>query len=71
MLNVAAHIYQKIGLKINAWKTEVLVWSSHGSSNFTFSIEQQPLSVVSSFKYLGSYLSNDCKLDIEVENRVN
>ena len=71
MITVAAQIYQRFGLKINAGKTEVLVWSSRIPSSFTFSIEEQPLSVVPSFKYLGSYLSNDCKLDVEVENRVS
>ena len=71
MITVAAQIYERFGLKIIVGKTEVLVWSSHIPSNFTFSIDEQPLNVVPSFKYLGSYLANDCRLDFEVEKRVS
>ena len=71
MLTAAAHMYRRFGLKINASKTEVLVWSPSSPSNYSFSIDSEPLGLVDNFKYLGSYISSDCRLDDEVENRVS
>ena len=71
MLTAAAHMYHRFDLKINAGKTEVLAWSPSNESSFSFLIDGESLNVVPSFKYLGSYLSNDFKLDKEVENRMS
>ncbi len=35
-----------------------------------FTIDKQPLTIVPSFKYLGSVVSEDCNLDVEIENQI-
>ena len=67
----AAHMYRMFGRKIIASRTEVNVWSPSSPSKYSFSIDGEPLDVLDSFKYLGSYISNDCRLDDEAEKRVN
>ena len=65
-------VYRRFGLEINASKTEILSWAANGTAGtYSFSVNGQTLKVAGNFKYLGSYLSNDCKLDFEVENRVS
>ena len=70
MITVTAQIYQSFCLEINDKMTDVLVWTYRSPSNFIFTINQQPLNVVPRFKYMSSFLSNYCRLDDEVENRV-
>ena len=72
VLTATEDVYKRFGLKINANKTEILSWmDSDTTSSYQFSVNGEPLKVANNFKYLGSYLSNDCKLDTEVENRVS
>jgi hypothetical protein len=33
-------------------------------------IEHKSLAIVPSFKYLGSILSEDCSIDLEIQNRI-
>src|SRR4029434_10352166 len=62
-----------MGLTINITKTEVVCrWSTNiPSTPPIFSITDKHLSVVPSFKHLGSILSEDNNIDNEVQNRIN
>ena len=73
-LTAASAIYETFGLKVNTDKTEVLCWSPGGDSENSpteFHIENSALKIVKDFKYLGTYLSSDCRMDREVENRIS
>lgn len=71
-LTAAASAYGRMGLSVNVAKTAVLCqWASTPSSHPpTFTISDKLLAVVESFKYLGSFLSNDCSIEREVQNRI-
>ena len=69
---VVSEIYQRFGLKINTNKTEVLFYGGGLSADEPeISIGDETLKVVRNFKYLGSYISDDCKLDVDIESRVS
>ena len=72
MVTIAAELYAKFGLEINARKTEVLSWTGENAVTSTSDtlISGTPLVNTDSFKYLGSYISSDCKLDAEINNRI-
>ncbi|XP_061891552.1 dickkopf-related protein 3b isoform X2 [Entelurus aequoreus] len=71
-LSAAASAYGRLGLSVNVAKTEVICqWASTPPPHPpTFTINNKPLAVVDSFKYLGSFLSDDCSIDREVQNRI-
>ena len=71
-LSAAADLYTKFGLQINARKTEVLSWTVQTSPLQTeaLTINGSPLENASSFKYLGAWITCDCKLDTELNNRI-
>ena len=71
-MSTIADLYSKFGLEINIRKTEVLSWTGETPSAATTDIiiNETPLQVATSFKYLGAWLSNDCKLDTEINNRI-
>ena len=73
-LTAASAIYESFGLKVNTDKTEVLCWTPEGGlehSTTEFYIGDSALKIVGDFKYLGTYLSSDCRMDREVENRIS
>ena len=73
-LTASSAIYETFGLKVNTDKTEVLCWSTEGDSEDSateFHIDNSALKIVRDFKYLGIYLSSDCRMDREVENRIS
>ncbi|KAJ3602332.1 hypothetical protein NHX12_030091 [Muraenolepis orangiensis] len=61
-----------MGLTVNTIKTEVVCqWSANiPSTPPTFTAAGEQLSVVPSFRYLGSILSEDNTIDNEVQNRI-
>ena len=65
-------LYTRFGLEINVRKTEVLHWTCENPQAITpeIMICDTPLTVSSSFKYLGAFIANDCKLDTELNNRI-
>ena len=65
-------LYTRFGLEINLRKTEVLGWTGEEAEAAATDIvvNGTSLQVASSFKYLGAYISNDCKLDSEINNRI-
>ena len=70
-ISKVAQLYTRFGLEINVRKTEVLSWtggSSDGTSNFI--IDGAPLQISTAFKYLGAHISDDCKLDTEINHRI-
>ena len=72
VLNAATRAYSRMGLTINTTKTEVICqWSASTPSTLpVFTVANEQLLVVPSFKYLGSMLSEDCNIDEEVQNRI-
>ena len=71
-ISTVADLYSKFGLEINIRKTEVLNWTGETPTTAVSDIviNETPLQVASSFKYLGAWLSNDCKLDTEINSRI-
>ena len=71
-ISKAAALYAKFGLEINIRKTEVLHWSGGNSTELDAELEINgtPLETATSFKYLGSWISNDAKIDDEINNRI-
>jgi hypothetical protein len=65
ILDAAVKNYSRLGLSVNTTKTEVICqWRTSPPPTMpVFAIEQQPISIVPSFKYLGSIVSEDCNLD--------
>ena len=61
------------GLKINIKKTEVIYQPPPGvvTTGLSIKIDGQDLVVASKFKYLGSIVSNDNKLDAELTSRMS
>ena len=66
-----SELYTRFGLEINVKKTEVLNWSCSANAATVIFINDTPLAVSSSFKYLGAHLSDDCKLDSEISYRIS
>ena len=64
---------KRFGLRVNLAKTEVMYQPPDGQAhlNPTIMIEGTTLKSVKQFTYLGSTLSTDATIDIEVNNRIN
>ena len=63
------------GLTINYKKTKLLAVlpeaDTHSPSPISLHPDCDPIEVVPSFQYLGSYLSTDCTLDVEISTRIS
>ncbi len=72
ILVAAVKTYSRVGLSVNTAKTEVICqWKLSSPPTVpVFTIDKQPLTIVPSFKYLGSIVSKDCNLDVEIENQI-
>ena len=71
-LDVIAGFYEALGLKMNVNKTEILIQRQNPEEqHFTFHINGDEIKQVTSFKYLGSILSDKHNIDEEVCNRIN
>ena len=61
-------------LTINYKKTKHLAVlpgaDAHPPSLISLHPDRDPIKVVPSFQYLGSYLSNNCTLDVEISTRI-
>ena len=66
LLSAYSSLSNKMGLHINIKKTETM---SIGEQ-VDFHIDTQKLQRVDRFKYLGSYVTKDCKLDLEITARI-
>ena len=64
-----------MGLTINYKKTKLLAVlpgaDTHPPSPISLHSDCDPIEVVPSFQYLGSYLSNNCTLDIEISTWIS
>ena len=72
VISRVAELYTRFGLEINVWTTEVLGWTGKEAEATATDVvvNGTQLQVASSFKYLGTYTANDCKLDSEINNRI-
>ena len=63
-----------MGLTINYKKTKLLAVlpgaDAHSPSLISLHPDCDPIEVVPSFQYLGSYLSNNCSMDVEISTRI-
>ncbi len=71
-----ANAYGRLGLTLNATKTEVLYQPARGYPSLSDSqpkveADDSVLRVVPSFRYLGSCVTNNVSLDQEIENRIS
>ena len=57
---------KRFGLRINAGKTEVMCMGPE----VIFFVDEIPLKNVDRFKYLGSFVTKDCKLQVELTSRI-
>ena len=69
-LNSMARAYGRAGLRINAEKTEVLTQLQNPTITRKLLVDDRELKEVSSFRYLGSVLSDYCDLGEEVQRRI-
>lgn len=68
MVLTARLSYNSMGLSVNISKTEVLSQLAFPASTTpTFTKRDEPLSVVPSFKYLGSIISHNCSIQCEIK----
>lgn len=72
VLDAAVRAYSRMGLTINTAKTVVICqWSANiPPAPPIFYVVDEKLSIVPSFKYLGSIISEDNSIDNEVQNRI-
>lgn len=70
MVDILHHIYGRMGLKMNTEKTEILRLADERTDATTIAVGTTQLKDVPDFRYLGSYLSEDCSLDKEVNYRI-
>ena len=65
-------LYTSFGLEINVRKTETLSWITDQTNETTaeITVNGTTLQTTDSFKYLGAFITNDCKLDSEISNRI-
>ena len=70
-LGAAAEVYARFGLEINTNKTEILCWPGEQQTSLNITINDTTIKTTSSFKYLGSFISDDCKLDNELNSRIS
>ena len=63
-----------MGLTINYKKIKLLAVlpgaDAHSPCSISLHPDCDPIEVVSSFQYLGSYLSNNCSMDVEISTRI-
>lgn len=60
---------ESFGVTINTKKTEVMALV-HSPITTPITVAGTPLAIVESFTYLGSTVTSDCKLDKELDNRI-
>ena len=70
MIDVLYRTYNRLGLKMNTEKTEVMRLADDDRDPETILVGPAQLKNVSDFRYLGSYLSNDWSLNKEVTYRI-
>lgn len=73
ILNAFSAAYNKIGLKLNTSKTQILYQPSpgEGQRDINVTIDGVSLQVVNTFPYLGSTLSSSANIDSEIHHRIN
>jgi hypothetical protein len=71
MINTFAHVYTLMGLKINIEKTKYLHQNNDANVyNPVILIDNEIVEESNKFKYLGSYISCNGKLDLEIQYRI-
>ena len=72
IIAATAELHAKFGLEINIQKTEVLCLAEGDPvvDQLDIVLSGAQLKTVNSFKYFGSCITNDCKLDTENSNRI-
>ena len=72
VLDLISRLYTRLGLKINVRKTEYIQYTSQPQDfSPTLSIEGSALEKVQCFRYLGSNISSNCRLDDEINYRIS
>ena len=69
-LNAQNVAYDRMGLRINARKTEVMHRTSEAATPIPVLLGGEELKVVEDFTYLGSVISSNCSADKEITSRI-
>ena len=70
MIDTLLRTYNRMGLKMNTEKTEVMRMASDTHETESITVGPVQLKNVNDFRYLGSYLSSDWSLDKEIAFRI-
>lgn len=74
-LNTLTTAYEAMGLKVNIYKTEIVVQNNNqediDNDPLQFYIDNQQLKIVEDFPDLGSILSSSCSIESEINARIN
>ena len=65
-----SEISKAFGLQINIHKSELLYRNRENNAQPIVTIDGEVLNTVHKFKYLGSYVSDDNKVDTEISHRI-
>ena len=61
---------EELGLKINRSKTECMVMSKRSAPSCDLKIGNEPIKQVDRFKYLGSTITEDCRSESDIKQRI-
>lgn len=70
MVDTFSQVYSLLGLKININKSKTLIHNQHHQYYPLIKINNETIENVKSFKYLGSFISDNGNLTPEIQNRI-
>lgn len=72
ILDALSNTYSAMGLKVNTQKTEILAQPLNlPQEPYHFHLNNDPIKIVESFIYLGSVITSNCSLDLDIQRRIN
>ena len=66
----SANVGKEYGIDINVKKTKTLVINKSGHTNCTISINGSVLEQVLQYKYLGSWITEDGRCELDIKSRI-
>jgi hypothetical protein len=70
LMNRLVMVAQDYNMKINAKKTKVMKVSRKGGGTVIINLEGQKIEQVNKFKYLGSWITDDGRCEVEIRSRI-
>lgn len=69
-MNALNDTAKKYGMKINIRKTKVMKINRSGGSDITIKVEGQKIEQVKKFQYLGAWITDDGRCEVEIKARI-